>query len=651
MECGEGAVELASPHDPALIESWFPYRELSLIARADRRARDPKYAAHLWWARRPAGVFRAILLASGLADGTDPQAFWERFESPAPTLDGLRVEDPFGGGGTTALEASRLGATAIASDVDPLAVEIIGHQLALIAREELTKHGEALIAHLRKRVGDLFPASEDDWVPLHYFHLRAVSCNHCGEESHLYRDLVIARDHKRVGSVVRTSGLTAFCPECFRVHNLRSPDRKQLRCCGRVHSLYKGTYRGQSFTCPSCNSRSTHRQLQTGSAPRLLIAVEETAREQRSGRRIREPNADDQLAATRAAGRLRSRSNNLDIPQQSFDPERTDERPISYGVKLYKDAFSDRQLLLFGHAFSWLRGQSLDATTRRALTLGVSNALASNNLLCGYARDYGRLSSLFSVRGYSLPALSVELNPLHPFAGRGTLVRTMDRIYRSADEEVTRNTWDVSTNSAKKTRLTFDRTGCKSQAVRGPANRPRNGALRSDLCIFDPPYFDYIAYNELSEFYRAWHRFPALAGIPLMPVPGDEVQSFARHMAKCLKSMSRRQAAGRPMVFTFHSSSADAWKAVGAALDQADMYVTALWPVKTDTHMGHHSHDGNCEWDLVIACRPRVEARPARCPITANAWFSQLGSIGIGASDREGMRLAVEMAEMRFGTM
>src|SRR2546422_6920791 len=28
--------------------------------------------------------------------------------------------------------------------------------------------------------------------------------------------------------------------------------------------------------------------------------------------------------------------------------------------------------------------------------------------------------------------------------------------------------------------------------------------FRSDLAVFDPPYFDYIAYQELSEFHRVW---------------------------------------------------------------------------------------------------------------------------------------------------
>ena len=35
-----------------------------------------------------------------------------------------------------------------------------------------------------------------------------------------------------------------------------------------------------------------------------------------------------------------------------------------------------------------------------------------HRFLCGYARDWGSSSApLFSVRGFSLPALTVELNP------------------------------------------------------------------------------------------------------------------------------------------------------------------------------------------------------------------------------------------------
>jgi hypothetical protein len=141
ISCSSGGLSFSRVHPvdsalhlipiPTLLERGLPFRELSLIARADRRAVDPVYATHRWWARRPPGVIRGLLLASVLPANTKPAAYWERFASPATHLAGVRVHDMFAGGGAMLVEAARLGATPSGTDVDPLAVEIIRHELQL----------------------------------------------------------------------------------------------------------------------------------------------------------------------------------------------------------------------------------------------------------------------------------------------------------------------------------------------------------------------------------------------------------------------------------------------------------------------------------------------------------------------------------------
>ena len=101
------------------------------------------------------------------------------------------------------------------------------------------------------------------------------------------------------------------------------------------------------------------------------------------------------------------------IPDLDFHPVRRDPRPRSFGIAAIRDLFTPRQLLILGAANAWIESQNISDSTERALRLAFSNALVSNNRLCSYATDYGRLSPLYSIRGYSLPALSVELNPLH----------------------------------------------------------------------------------------------------------------------------------------------------------------------------------------------------------------------------------------------
>jgi len=102
------------------IEHSFPIVALNPLSVRERNAFKPVYKMHKWFARRSASVFRAILLASALPykdeDG-QPMDLMEEFyrghcDDPRLTDDQgnrLKVLDPFMGGGTTVVEALRLG--------------------------------------------------------------------------------------------------------------------------------------------------------------------------------------------------------------------------------------------------------------------------------------------------------------------------------------------------------------------------------------------------------------------------------------------------------------------------------------------------------------------------------------------------------------
>lgn len=630
------------------LERRLPYRELSLIAKADRRATDPVYAAHRWWARRPPGVIRGLLLAAALPGDATIEAYWSRFASDEPILSGLRVHDLFVGGGTTIVEAARLGAQPSGTDVDPLAIEIVKHELERADARAVSTAAHELLTFLEKRLGHLFSSGRR--TALHYFYLHEVECPQCELTSPLYRTLVIARASGKRGGVVRDSAVVAFCPDCFKLHHYADPERWVLRCCER-RRLNQGNFFAQHFSCPACGHRSTHRDLQTGRSRRRLLAIEEaTATERRS---IRAATNQDRKLLEAAARYLNRHRGELLLPSQTLATDRRDSRPISFGITHPLQLFSDRQLAVFGHAFRWVAESDHSSSTRRALTLALSNALTTNNKLCSYATEYGRLAPLFSVRSYALPILPVELNPFHPSAGRGTLRRIFARIARidrSVDEEVRRYVWSTQSRRPVLATMCFpvstpaDDVVCASAAAAAPA-----GAPKVDICLFDPPYFDYIAYSELSEFYRCWLGYERLGGKPLLPDRIEPVASFGESLGDCLVEALHRLRFGRPLVFTYHSASPLAWKAISMALDKAAVRVTGIWPVRNDSHMGHHTADGNCEWDLVIACRRVDECVPRPLAETVSAWRRAVRPLRISLVDAQSMKLAIEMAAGRFG--
>ncbi len=625
----------------SLLECGFPFGEVSALARADRYSRDGVYAAHKWWARRPPSVIRALLLAAVLPAETSAADFWALYRTDAELLGGVHVGDPFMGGATTLVEATRLGASVTGIDVDRLAVMIARQELGDAgSTEDFRTQADLLLAHLQERCGHLYSA-DGSGTSLHYFWLRSVTCDHCENESLMYRTPVLARDAGKAGAVVRTKGTIAFCPACRTLRNV--PLRqKGFRCCGSLHRLNEGTYTRAGFRCPACRSRRSHEQLNTVALPRELIAIEETFPDRR--RHIRSPLRADLRLISKAAKQARTLK--AELPSASMAGI-DDGRPAAYGIDTVADLSSERQKVVFAAAFSWIRGQKdLPGAIRAELLLAVSNALSANNLLCGYATDYGRLAPLFAgVRSYSMPILSVELNPLHPIAGRGTLAATLRRIERSLHKTVTRQVIDHvgQTISAEFAARRASKHCVEFQS----ADRSFPSQLGAcDFLVTDPPYFDFIAYSDLSLLHRAW-LWPSedsLGGKPIYPVGDDPVEDFAERLGRALANAANALKPGGSITFTFHSAHEPAWEALAGALKRAKLAVTGVFPVWADARAAAHGHPGNCEWDVVFTCRPASGKRP-QLTSTVEQWLKALGEAAPGNTDVTNLRLGLWAAQ------
>src|SRR3954453_19353273 len=90
----------------------LPVEQLAVLADREGRRPVPIYHAHRWFARRFSSAFRAILVAARLRRDAD---FWKPLSEGADS-SGLTVLDPFVGGGTSVVEAARLGASAVGVD-------------------------------------------------------------------------------------------------------------------------------------------------------------------------------------------------------------------------------------------------------------------------------------------------------------------------------------------------------------------------------------------------------------------------------------------------------------------------------------------------------------------------------------------------------
>ena len=104
------------------IEESFPVVEINRLAIPERNAFKPIYQMHKWFARRASCVFRAILLSAMKPAGTDIMTEFYKDHTNDADTNGIRILDPFMGGGTTIVPERKLSKVVISSGARNLMV-------------------------------------------------------------------------------------------------------------------------------------------------------------------------------------------------------------------------------------------------------------------------------------------------------------------------------------------------------------------------------------------------------------------------------------------------------------------------------------------------------------------------------------------------
>jgi hypothetical protein len=130
------------------IEEGFPIVEINRLTINERNAPKPIYQMHKWFARRASCVFRTILLGCLKPAGTDLMAEFSKDHIGDPDTSGKVILDPFMGGGTTVVEALRLGCKVIGIDLNPVAWFIVKTEIEPVDLDELRAAFDRLATRL-----------------------------------------------------------------------------------------------------------------------------------------------------------------------------------------------------------------------------------------------------------------------------------------------------------------------------------------------------------------------------------------------------------------------------------------------------------------------------------------------------------------------
>lgn len=667
----------------------LPIAELAVLAcREGQRTRDI-YRVHRWFARRLSTQFRSILAALTLAP-EEEHLFWQRYNEHIP-LDGALVLDPFVGGGTTIVEASRCGACVIGYDIDPVAASITRFELSARTREKDLVAAKQIVTPIAEHVRPYHQTRLKGGSAaevLHHFWVEEVTCQKCAYTFELHPHYQLAWSKERALQWV-------FCKHCHAVHTLPL-GQKRLHCsCGKRTTVRTGTlYQGKVY-CPQCKHTWKLAEGNKERPPVWRLFAQEILQPTEDGfarvfKRAEKADRDTYAAAERALQALEAEEPPFPPGRLIPAEPRFDRRPLIHGISRYAELFNARQrlhLTILGRAIASIKNESV----KRLLGLAFSEHLTTNCMYTGYAFGYRRTSPLFSIHGYRHIVRPVEINPWLDGIGRGTFLNSLNKIGRAIAYAKAPTDLKREEGSGRCTEPIGPEDGVVSEEPADVVDGRARAVVRTQssadlahiqdgsvhLVLSDPPYFDNISYSELSDFYLAWHQKLGIAeGLyrdPERSAPMAEnlaaterspeaVAAYTETLTSIFSECYRVLHEQGICVFTYHHKFVQAWQAVGKALAMAGLRCTAVLPMRGEGQGGLHSKNGTIKWDAVIVCRkgespsPNLGVIVPKEKITAAAewadWYAQtLGhrNVGFRKPDQQNFHLACIAAFAQAG--
>ena len=670
-------------YKPKLIEVSLPLAAINVEAAREKSIRHGHPSTlHLWWARRPLAAARAVIWASLVDDPSGDETLteeeqdtkredlfkilkklvkWENSNNP-DVLAEARTEidrcypegpppilDPFAGGGAIPLEAQRLGLTALAGDLNPVAVLINKAMIEIPPRfagqppvhpdisttlttwdraqglaADVEAYGRWMRDEAERRIEHLYPDATgpdgERLTPIAWIWARTVESPDPAWSGHVplvaswvlanrpgkamvWIDPIIDRDAQTIRYEVREGGR----PTCEK-----TVQRGNATCIA-TGSAISGDY--------------IKAQSRVGRMGQQLLAV--VAEGDRSRVYCSPSEADERLVCA-AEPQWRPEGRN---------PERlTGGTVFVYGLDEWQKLFGTRQLAALT-TFSELVSEARQRVLGDARSAGIADD--GRRLADGGSGATAYADAVVTYLAFAIDKCADYWSTLCTWSNSGGFIRgTFSR-------QAIQMTWDFaecnpfsSSTGSWMSMVNWIRKALEQLPAREPGRVvQRDARVRVRECtgpavMTDPPYYDNISYADLSDFFFVWLRrnlsdtWPDECATLLTPKAdelianpyragsrGEANEHFESGMAEFMAEVARSRPVDVPSAIFYAYKATETkdgevrttgWETFLQAVLDAGLQVNATWPMRTEKPGRMLAVGTNAlASSIVLVCRPR----------------------------------------------
>jgi putative DNA methylase len=559
------------------------------------------------------------------------------------------LHDPFAGGGAIPLEAQRLGLEAFASDLNPVAVTINKAMIEIPPRfagrppvgplpkgegtrgkrvlaeewtgvrgmaEDVRRYGAWMREEAHKKIGHLYPEvtitselaeGRPDLKPLIGERLTVIAWlwartvkspnpAYSHVEVPLASSFVLS---SKVGNEAYVEPVIKGDSYGFTV-KVGKPTME-------AEDGTKAGGRGANFRCLLSQTAISGDYIKAeGQAGRMGTKLMAVVADGRRGRVFLAPTEDQENAARKVVPNWRPMG---DVPARL-----TGGTCVPYGMKEWGDLFTPRQLLALT-TFSDLVTQAIAKAKADTLILGMPDDGRGLEAGGTGATAYGEAVGLYL--GMALSRLTDICNNLCRWEVTKTQVRNLfgrqsiPMLWDFAENNVFAGAAGDYETSLSNLVKALENVPGKGHASVLQVNAQSQTVSQNKIVSTDPPYYDNIAYADLSDFFYVWLRrtlkpiYPGLYATLAVPKAEELVAAPYRHggpqqaeaffldgMTKALANLADQAHPAFPVTiyYAFKQSetsggsgtSSTGWETFLEAVLRAGFALTGTWPMRTE---------------------------------------------------------------------